>query len=212
MTVERRVMLGPREDHYDNRQYQYALQLSADWRMKYIDFDGFGYGRVGGKAFYEWKGHLSRLPSPEYVGAQQKQDAQMSVVKHVADGEWTGAAWHVAFAYPARLFTYWPINQAAESLVTSLCPRGKEPGAHIQDVHFEGFLYMSRGLPWESSDPAEYLKILNASIENVILKPRREREEAYFELVRLRDLRDALLKTDIHLLPPSIQEILNTVK
>ena len=149
----------------DQEQYRMALHKSADARLKCIDVDGFAYG-LGEKAFYEYKHRLDRVPGREWeANAPEKQAAQMSVVKHIANGEYTGAAFHIGYSLDNRKFAFWPLNKEAEARIGRHCPGEITPGTPLWDMYFEAFLYMTRDLPWDQSGAAEYKKVLEQSMD-----------------------------------------------
>lgn len=132
----------------DTAQYQMALHLSADWRMKAVDVDLFGYG-LGHPVFFEYKGHSDEYPwDDDSAGTKRrKQDAQMSILKDVAGGWKKGALFHVGLNLEAKSFAFWPRNdEASKRMVAGHCPA--QAGELLPHKYFEAFLYMARGLEW----------------------------------------------------------------
>jgi hypothetical protein len=164
-TIERRPMLWPWR-YGPSDQYRMALHLSADWRLKAMDIDLFGYG-LGEDVYFEYKGHLNELP--ERGPGIMKQRAQMSIIGEVAAGLRPGGLFHVAYLLEARSFRFWPKNaEAAGRMLRGGCP--VEAGAILPDRYFEAFLYMSRGLQWRFDEGYEAVleESLRAAIPGVL--------------------------------------------
>lgn len=163
--ITRRPMQGPWRFGIE-AQYQMALHLSADWRLKAQDVDLFGYG-LGSPVYFEYKGHLNEYPDTEH--GQAKQDAQMSVLRDLAAGKKVGALFHVGVSLDSRSFRFWPKNEEASARMARRgCP--VTAGTVLRDYAFEAFLYMSRDLPWTVHP--EYLVVLERSLLAVGVLPR----------------------------------------
>lgn len=144
-------------------QYQMALHRSADWRLKGVDIDLFGYGSLGRPVFYEYKGHLAEYPwDDDSEGTKRyKQDAQMSILKDVADGLKPAPLFHVGVSLESRHFVFWPKNQKAQLMMAAgHCP--VVAGTELPDRYFEAFMYMSRGMEWTVHP--EYEAVLTKSM------------------------------------------------
>lgn len=162
--IKRIPMTGPHR-FGDSEQYRIALHKSADHRLKCIDLDGFAFG-LGEYVFYEYKGRLNRVPGREQVpNAPEKQAAQMSMVKRIANGECRGAGFHVGFLLDSRHFAFWPLNPEATARMQRHCPPEISPGDPLLDKYFEAFLYMTRDLAWDASGAEEYKAALEQSLD-----------------------------------------------
>lgn len=160
--IVRKPMEGPWRFGIE-AQYEMALHLSADWRLKAVDIDLFGYN-LGSPVYFEYKGRLAEYPEK----AQSKQESQMSVLRKVANGERPGALFQVGVSVEARMFAFWPRNdEAIARMDRQGCP--VSPGTMLKDYAFEAFLYMSRDLPWIVHP--DYLKNLEKSLIGVGILP-----------------------------------------